>query len=99
MIYHLFRPEFELRPELLLLELDLLPDDPELRLGLEKLLLPPEEDLLLLTREVEDLLPDDLLVLLEERTFVPFFDEDPLRVLLFAIRRFDLDVLGLLNDF
>ena len=77
----------------------MLPDDPELRLGLEKLRLFPEDDLLLLTLDPDEPLPEDLLDLLDERTFLDCLEEDLFFLFPFVTRRFEVEVLGFLNDF
>jgi hypothetical protein len=82
-------------PELLLPELDLLREEPELLLGFEKLRLPLEDDLLELTLDPEELLLEDLSVLREERTFDERLDEEPEFLLAGATRRLEVDVFGL----
>ena len=82
-------------PELLLPELDLLREEPELLLGFEKLRLLLEDDLLELTLEPEELLPEDLPVLRDERTFVDRLDDEPEFLLADATRRLEVEVLSL----
>lgn len=82
-------------PELLPPELDLLREEPELLLGFEKLRLLLEDDLLELTLDPEELLPEDLSVLRDERTFDEWLDEDPEFLLAGATRRLEVEVFGL----
>ncbi len=78
--------------------LDLLREEPEL-LGFEKLRLLLEDDLLELTLDPEELLPEDLSVLRDERTFDEWLDEDPEFLLAGATRRLEVEVFGLAIEF